>query len=475
MSKETQSIRLDFNGMMTGRVGEEHGISRAELEDVSERAAGCFTDLVKERSAGRLPFLDLPYDKETAAKVSETADDIKRAKVEDFVVLGIGGSALGNIALHMALNDPVYNELRDVRQGRPRIHVTDTIDPDIFDALLTIINLEKTVFNVVSKSGTTVETMAQFLIVRDILRKKVEGDYGKHFIVTTDPESGVLRRIARDEGYATLDIPGGVGGRFSVLSPVGLLSAAVSGIDIDAVLAGAASMDKRCQSGDIKQNPALMNAVLQYLSYNKGRHISVMMPYSSRLEGLSEWYCQLWAESLGKKLSLDGKVVYCGPTPVRALGPTDQHSQLQLYMEGPLNKVITFLATGSFSCSFKIPDEVPDDSLSHLSGHYLDELMDAERLGAQAALTEAGRPNCTIFLPEISAFYIGQLLYFFELQTALAGRLFGINPFDQPGVEACKINANALLGKKGLEDRKKELEQSYGKYQDTETGGENVI
>ena len=470
-----QNIHLDFDNVMAERIGEGHGITRAELEGIRERAAKCFQNLVKERSGGLLPFLDLPYDKHTTARVSEVANDVKKRDFSDFVVLGIGGSALGNIALHMALNGPFDNGLSNVRKGCPRIHIIDTIDPDIFNGLLRLINLEKTVFNVISKSGTTVETVAQFLIVRDLLRKKLGNGYGKNLIATTDPVDGALRRIAGEDNYTTLDIPEGVGGRFSVLTPVGLLSAAVSGIDIEAALAGAASMDRLCQSDDIRQNPALMNAVLQCISYNKGKQISVMMPYSSRLKGVAEWYCQLWAESLGKKLSVDGEVVHCGPTPVRALGPTDQHSQLQLYMEGPFDKVITFLIVGRFESSIKIPSDVPDKNLAHLSGHSLEELMEAERLGTQAALTENGRPNCTIYLPEISAFHIGQLLYLFELQTALAGKLFGINPFDQPGVEAGKLNANALLGKKGLEGRKKELEQFYGRRHDCKEGEENVI
>lgn len=468
-----QNIRLDFNNMAAERVGEEHGITRAELEDIRRRAARCFRDLAEERSRGLRPFLDLPYDKDTAARISDVANGVKK-RADDFVVLGIGGSALGNIALHTALNDPLYNELSGARKGCPRIHVIDTVDPDIFNGLLRLINPEKTVFNVISKSGTTVETMAQFLIVRDLLRKRLGNDYGRNFIATTDPVNGVLRQIANEDNYITFDIPEGVGGRFSVLTPVGLLSAAVSDIDIEAILSGAASVDKRCQSDNIRQNPALMNAALQYVSYNKGKHISVMMPYSSRLEGVAEWYCQLWAESLGKKLSVDGEVVHCGPTPVRALGPKDQHSQLQLYMEGPFDKIITFLAVERFASSLKIPNNIPHKSLLHLSGHSLEGLMEAERLGTQAALTEAGRPNCTIYLPEVSAFHIGQLLYLFELQTALTGKLFGINPFDQPGVEAGKTNANALLGKKGLENRKKELEQSYGKCRG-ETGEENII
>ena len=474
MNKEMQNIHIDYTNMMAGHVGEKDGVTYTELEDICARATGCLRGLMEERAEGHRPFLDLPYDSKTPERVLEVAGDVVK-RADDFVVLGIGGSALGNIALHTALNDPLYNQLPEARKGRPRVHVMDTIDPNVFDGLLRLIDVEKTVFNVISKSGTTIETAAQFLIIRDLLRKKLGTNYGRNIIATTDPVSGTLRRLADQDGYTTFDIPGGVGGRFSVLTPVGLLSAAVSGIDIKALLSGAKAMDGRCGSEDLKENPALMNAVLQYLSYNRGMHISVIMPYSSGLEGVAEWYCQLWAESLGKKHSVDGKVVNCGPTPVRALGPTDQHSQLQLYMEGPFDKTVTFLAVDSFASSVRVPDDVPDNSLDHLSGKSLEDLITAERLGTQAALTEAGRPNCTIHLPEVSAFHIGQLLYLFELQTALAGRLFGIDPFDQPGVETGKVNANALLGKKGLEDRKKVLEQDYGRYEGKGAAPEDVV
>lgn len=455
MSKEEQTLRIDFDNMLANRIGGLYGITREELETQRVQAAKYFQELMEERSKGSHPFLELPYQKEVADRVLKVARQFI-GRVEDFVVLGIGGSALGNIALHRALNPPNYNELKEERKGFPRIHIIDTIDPDIFSGLLRLIKLEKTAFNVISKSGSTVETMAQFLIVRNLLKERLGRNYNRHLIATTDPENGALRQIAQREGYITFDIPKGVGGRFSVLSPVGLLSAAVSGIDINRLLSGAGNMDYRCRSDSLWENPALMNSILQYISYTKGRHISVIMPYSSALEGVAEWFCQLWAESLGKRLSLEGQVVNCGPTPVKALGPKDQHSQLQLYMEGPYNKVITFLAVDKFNSTVGIHD-APEEDLQYLSGHTLGGLMEAERKGTQIALTEAGRPNCTIYLPELSAFHVGELLYMFQLQTVLAGKFFRVNAFDQPGVEAGKINTFALLGRKGFEERKKVL------------------
>jgi glucose-6-phosphate isomerase len=436
-----ERLRIDFKNMFRDRVG-RHGLSPAELQKHGRKAQQYLQEIKEERAKGQHPFMDLPYQKEVANRIKAIAGEL-RTWVKDFVVLGIGGSALGNIALHQALNPPILG-----RGDFPGIHVIDTVDPDLFDGLLKSLDLKRTVFNVISKSGTTVETVSQFLIVREMLKKRLRGECPRHIITTTDPEDGALRRLAEKEGYGQLFIPKGVGGRYSVLSPVGLLSAAVSGINIDELLGGAAEMDKQCQGEALEENPAVIGACLQYLSCKRGKHITVLMPYSSALEAVGEWFCQLWAESLGKKFSLKGKVVHCGPTPVRALGPTDQHSQLQLYMEGPFDKIITFLAVERFRSDVEIP-EAPEADFQYLWGHTLAGLMEAERKGTELALIEAGRPNYTIYLPELSPAHVGGLFYMFEVQTALAGKLFGVNPFDQPGVEAGKAHTLAILrGKK---------------------------
>ncbi|HLA37213.1 MAG TPA: glucose-6-phosphate isomerase [Candidatus Brocadiales bacterium] len=437
-------LRTDFKNMLRDSVG-RHGLSPAELQRLGRRAERCLAELKEERDKGRRPFLDLPYQKETSEEIKRIGREL-RSWVKDFVVLGIGGSALGNIALHQALNPPYISG-----HENPRIHVVDTIDPDLFDGLLKSLDLKHTVFNVISKTGTSMETVAQFLIVRERLKDSLGSVYRRHIITTTDPEDGALRRLAEREGYRQLFIPKEVGGRYSVLSPVGLLSAAVSGINIDELLAGAAEMDRLCQVGarhavPLQENPAMLGACLQYLSYKRGRHITVIMPYSSALEAVGEWFCQLWAESLGKKSSLKGKVIHCGPTPVRAVGPTDQHSQLQLYMEGPFDKVITFVAVERFKAQVKIP-QFPEADFQYLSGHTLAGLMEAERRGTELALAEAGRPSYTIYIPELSAFHVGGLLYMFQVQTALAGKLFGVDPFNQPSVAAGKAHTSALLGK----------------------------
>jgi glucose-6-phosphate isomerase len=462
-----QSIHFDFNNMMADTIGPEHGITEQELKALEPLASRYVNDVKEERIKGKLQFLDLPYQKNIATEIIKTANFLK-GKFKNLVVVGIGGSALGNIATHTALNHPFHNILTDQeRKSFPRVFVLDNIDPDRFSGLIDIVKPEETLFNFITKSGTTVETMAQFLIIVKRLRDRLGKDYKEHIITTTDSEKGTLREITRREGFRSFDIPSGVGGRYSVLTPVGLFSAAMSGVDIVSLLDGAAFMDKVCKSDNLWENPALMGAALYFLSHTKKyKNILVMMPYSNALGGVADWFCQLWAESLGKKFSLNNEVVHTGSTPVKAVGVVDQHSQLQLYMEGPYDKVITFLAIKRFSKEVSIVsgNDVEGD-LVYLKGHSLNNVMNAEFEGTRLALTEQNRPNCTITLDELSAFTLGQLFYLFELQTAYGGKFYNVNAFDQPGVEAGKINAFAMIGKKGLEQRKLEIDAFLKKTQ----------
>ena len=482
--KGKKTIHFDFNNMMADTIGSEHGITEQELKALAPLASRYVNDLKEERIKGKLPFLDLPYQKNIATEIIKTANSLK-GKFKNLVVVGIGGSALGNIATHIALNHPFHNILTDrERKGFPRVFVLDNIDPDRFSGLIDIVESEETLFNFITKSGATVETMAQFLIIVKRLRDKLGRDYKEHIITTTDSEKGTLREITSREGFQSFVIPAGVGGRYSVLTPVGLFSAAITGVDIVSLLHGAAFMDEICESDNLWENPALMSAVLYFLSHTrKDKNILVMMPYSNALSGVADWFCQLWAESLGKKFSLNKEVVHTGSTPVRAIGVVDQHSQLQLYMEGPYDKVITFLAIKRFGKEVSImnetlpgkkntpPSEGGDgggtshNELSYLKGHSLNNVMNAEFEGTRLALTEQNRPNCTLTIDELSAFTLGQLFYLLELQTAYAGKFYNINAFDQPGVEAGKINVFAMLGKKGFEQRKNEIDTLLQKAQ----------
>lgn len=457
MTDQSQRIQLDFNNVL--RVGAEHGLTEQELDAATEQARQAIQMVQQRRQSGDLRWMELPYA--DTGEIEQLAADL-RDQFENFVVLGIGGSALGNIALNTALNGPFYNQLTG--RKTPRLFVLDNSDPEFNAGLLDVIDPAKSVFNVITKSGSTGETLSSFLFFRDAVQKAVGADKIKdHFVLTTDPAKGPLRDLVNQEGFRSLPVPEGVGGRFSVLSPVGLLSAAVTGSDIKQLLAGAAYADELTREADPWRNPAALGALIQYLLYGKGVDIVVMMPYAQRLKDVADWFAQLWAESLGKKLSRTGETVNVGPTPVKALGATDQHSQVQLYVEGPFNKLINFIRVEQFAEQGSLPAGYADmDAFGYLTGHSFAELINAEQEATAIALTEAGKPNMAHVVPEINAFTVGQLLYLLEVQTAIAGELFGIDAFDQPGVEAGKIATYALLGRSGYEQQRQQIEQSRG-------------
>lgn len=458
--KESMKITMDFNNMMSEVIGDEQGISKASIDQLSDRLKEAAQAMKDKRKAGKMDFRDLPYNQKDIVKdLIDTANKIKD-RFDAFVVLGIGGSALGPIAVQQALNHMHYNELsKEDRGGYPRLYVVDNVDPERMDALFDVIDIEKTAFNVITKSGSTSETMSQFLIIQDMLKTKLGDKYQDHIIATTDAENGNLIKIAKQEGFKTFFIPRGVGGRFSELTPVGLLPAAVCGIDIEELLAGAAYADELSSVDNLYENMAYMAATLQYLAMKAGKNISVMMPYADSLKYMADWYAQLWAESLGKRYDLEGKEVFVGQTPVKALGVTDQHSQVQLYTEGPFDKVVTFLGVGEYRKTMEIArgyEDIP--AVSFLGGHTLNELIHAEQAATEYALLKAKRLNRTITLPVVNAFTIGQLLYLLEVETAFAGELLNIDAFDQPGVEEGKNATYALLGRPGYEEKKQELD-----------------
>ncbi len=458
--KEEMAIRLDYNHVMAKFMGEEHGVFDGEIESLIPEARDIHHEIKERRDRGELPFIDLPA--QDVKEILEVAKSVKKW-CDHFVVLGIGGSALGNITLQQALHHPYYNELSKTgRKRAPKIYVLDNVDPDRLKGLLDIMDLKKTCINVITKSGGTAETMANFLICREALIDAVGSEnHSRHILVTTDKSKGNLKRAAERDGYRTLVIPEGVGGRFSVLTPVGLLSAALSGINIRELLAGASFMERRCRKAKLWENPAYLNAAIHFiLDTKRGKHISVMMPYVHALRDFADWYCQLWAESLGKRHALDGREVNTGQTPVKALGTTDQHSQVQLYVEGPNNKVFTFVGVEKYNHEMEIPKSYEEmEGISYLGGHTLNELIQAEQKGTTYALTKHRRPNLTITLREVNPFTLGQLFMMYEIQTLFSGGLYRINPLDQPGVEAGKAATYALMGRSGYEEQKREMEE----------------
>jgi len=455
-----QALILDYNYCMAEFVGEQ-GLSPQDLEDLAPRLAAVHEQLENDRRTGRLAFMDQPYQQEMLPGVQRVAKPLLEW-CWDFVVLGIGGSALGARALHQALCHPQFNRFPMARrQHRPALWVLDNIDPDNFHGMLDGLELRRTAFNVISKSGSTAETLAQFLFAYYLLKGRLGADKAReHFVVTTDPEKGNLRLLAVQEGFPSLSVPPQVGGRFSVLTPVGLLPAAMVGIDVEELLAGARFMDQRLKAAKYQDNLAYRLAALYYSFALKARNILVIMPYATALTGMADWFCQLWGESLGKKQDLQGREVWAGTTPVRAVGVTDQHSQLQLYMEGPQDKLITFLEVGKFQHRLEIPDLFPEvEGMHYLGGHSLSELLQAEQTATAYNLRKAGRPNLTLRLPEINAFTIGQLIYLLEVVTVAAASLLGVNPLDQPGVEGGKQTTYGLMGRPGFEAQRREMEE----------------
>ncbi|MGH7497956.1 MAG: glucose-6-phosphate isomerase [Gemmatimonadales bacterium] len=444
-------IRLSYGRLLQENLDGVHGLLRGRLAELAARFGDVQAEVRRRRTAGEYGFYDLVRQDETVREIKIFAEGLGQAH-DHVLVLGIGGSALGAKALLNALRRPGWNEWDD--EGRdffPRLTVLENVDPTTVSAALRRIDPRRVLVNVISKSGGTAETMAQYLVVRAWLEDALGQAAYRHLVFTTDPARGALREIAGKEGIATLRVPPDVGGRFSVLSPVGLLPAALVGIDIEALLAGAGRAIDRAENDDLLANPAALYAALHWAADTElGAHIDVFMPYTDRLREFAEWYRQLWAESLGKRVDRNGRMVNTGPTPVAAIGATDQHSQVQLFMEGPYDKVITFATVDDLGEDVPIPQrpDLPPD-LAYLPGHTLGALLRAEYEATSAALAQMGRMSCTLRLPDLTAATLGEAIMFLQLATGYAGVWYGIDPFDQPGVELGKRLTYAAMGRPG--------------------------
>jgi glucose-6-phosphate isomerase len=445
------SIRFNYDNTLENAVGAD-GLAASELDDrAGAEAVRAFRARV---DSGEIGFPNLPADRRTAAAVAEFSRGL-HSKVDDVFVLGIGGSALGAYAVDVALRGP-----HPVQTGRgPRLVVLDNVDPGVVAAALEHAKPRRTAVCVIAKSGGTAETLSTFLIVREWMMKSLGKRARAQIIAVTDARKGDLLQIAKEEQYPLFFVPENVGGRFSVLTPVGLLPAALTGVDINKLLRGAADANKLCWSDKPKNNPALASAMVHHaLDRRHGKSIEVVFSYSSYLWGAAFWYRQLWAESLGKAKDRSGNTVEAGQTPVAALGVTDQHSQLQLYAEGPRDKMITFWAVEKPRVDLRIPKDLTQyDSCRFLGGKNLGALFRAERIATEAALTQGGRPNCRWTLPRVDEYNLGAFFQLLEFQTAFAGELYGVNAFDQPGVELGKKMTYGLMGRKGYEEYAKGL------------------
>jgi glucose-6-phosphate isomerase len=452
-----KNVMAEVNGIKI--LGPENGITDEQLKELAEKTIKLIPIIAKEiegdkrhREITRTTYGLLLTDSKNVEKVKEHVKVLKE-RCDNLVIIGIGGSALGNIALQTALNPFMYN-LDEKQCNGPRLFVFDNVDPSQLKSFLNWLGerLDKTIFNIISKSGQAAETLSQFIYIRQMLLDRLGFDgYRDRVVVTTNLKEGPLRKIISEDNLPYhLEVPEDVGGRFSVLSPVGLFSAAMGGIDIDLLLEGARDMDARVKCEDFYKNPAAINAAINYHFYNRVKGISVMMPYSYHLKDLADWYRQLWAESLGKSHTLDGTEVHIGPTPVKALGATDQHSQVQLYREGPNDKLFTFLQVNNFAQDIKI-GEFPDcvSEFAFLAGKNLSTLLNNEKKATEYALLESNRPCLTVIFPEVNAYTVGQFIHLFEVTTSFIGLLFEINTYNQPAVELGKEATYALMGKKG--------------------------
>ena len=458
----SKPVRLDYAYCTPQGLGGGAGLGEGELSSLAARLDQVHADLAEQHRRGELGFMDLPQ--QGPAELEPIQREARRLGQlgDTLVVLGIGGSALGATAVDMALAGSLRHAFPRPA-GAMRLFVADTPDPRAFGRLLEGLDLSRTVFNVISKSGSTAETMSQFMVVRRLLVQALGPEEAvKRLVFTTDPEKGNLRLLAGREPIVCLEVPPNVGGRYSVLSAVGLLPLACAGHDIEALLAGARDMAQRCQQADPRSNPAYLFAAAAVHFMQAGRNILVMMPYAADLFGLAQWFAQLWAESLGKAFDLSGREVHLGQTPVAAVGPTDQHSQLQLYMEGPQDKLVCFLTLDDYGRDLEIPRDFGDiEALAYLGGHGLAELVQAEARATATALAQGGRPSLALRLPAIDEQVLGQLIYLLELATVAAGGLMQVNPLDQPGVELGKRLTYGLMGRPGFEEEARRMQQAH--------------
>ncbi len=474
-------LTIDIANCLSSRVG-SHGLPDDTIRPDSPngaRASDLTRKLASTRGTGWERWRELPFNPLRTDHAKPILQWVKANKdrFDTMIVLGIGGSALGNIALQSALNPHTWNLMPKGKRNGPRMFVVDNVDPVYLGSVLQLVldedpTLERTLFNVVSKSGETAETAAQFMTIRQLLIDRLgENKHAEHIVAITDPASGTMRSICDAAGYTTFPVPDGVGGRFSVLSPVGLFSAAMCGIDIDALLDGAAEMDARCSHESMDKNPAAQLATVLVELGAKGKVNHVMMPYANQLYLMADWFRQLWAESLGKQHSADGKRddVFAGFTPIKALGTTDQHSQVQLYREGPNDKVFGFLEVDAFTDGhgnpledLNVPKGLGVDALSYLEGASFHHLLNVEKRATEFAFIESQRPNFTIRFPKTDARHIGEFIALWEIVTSYAALMLGIDAYDQPAVETGKLATFGLMGREGYEEWKERVEAALG-------------
>ncbi|MBQ4049851.1 MAG: glucose-6-phosphate isomerase [Clostridia bacterium] len=447
-------LRLDYEFMTDGAVA--GGVSPVDFTKDGEWISTAYDKVMQGRGKGMQAWSNLALSRKDLPEETYDFCDTIRHKAENLIVLGIGGSALGTLSVITALKH--YHSFERKKQGNPAVYVEDNICPLRIKELFDIIDPQTSYFAVITKSGETPETLTQFFVIYDLMKRELGRDAKQHFFVITSLYKGALYEIAIREGFRIFDITEGVGGRFSVFDNAGLIPLSIAGVDVKNLLLGARTMSQNAFLPSVKQNIPLMTAYLKMREYRRGKNLSVIMPYCSRLKLITDFYCQLWAESLGKAVDLSGKEVFVGQTPVKALGTTDQHSQLQLYTQGPFDKVITFLAVDDLGSDVSIR---ASDEASYLDGYTVGKLLDTQRIATAFSLKQANRPNYTVYMPRVDEECVGELLTLMMYETAFSAAMLNVDCFNQPGVEAGKIATYALLGKSGYESQKDEIKSSH--------------
>ncbi len=462
------TLTLDYTNCLATSIGATHGLTESEIETLVAKFPKHHETMEELRASKETGFFDLPYQDTKAVK-----DLIKDCKGQytDLVIIGIGGATVGPASLFGALLHPNWNLLTDkARKGAPRVHLVGNADPVTLNSTLEVVDLKKTLFLIVSRSGNTAETSGIFLWLKEQLkRKNGKTALAKQIVLATNAEHSALVEIAEKEKIRVLDIPSNLSDRFNVLGPATLLPAGLCGLDIDQLLAGAEAMDKRCRMDRAMENPAYMHSLIHYLLTRKRRKtIHAMMAFSDRLYAVVEWYSHLLSVSLGKMLNRKGKAVHVGPSPASCSGPSGCYGQMQLYQEGPFDKVLTFLTVSDHGADIALPKIHGNiEGVGYLAGSQLSTIIDDAYIGAAHTITASGRPNLTIAMDVVDAHNIGGLYFMLQLSTTMSAELYGIDPFDQPGVDTNKQAVFAQLGRAGFEDKAAALKEFRAKDRQT--------
>ena len=422
-------LNLDITGTLAKVITPSLGIPEQEFSTIGNTMKHYMEDFLKEREAGKPEWAQSPYDKNVISDVKGFVKGLKGQKIETILWIGIGGSGLGPRVIKEVFEST----------STPELIVIDTIDPAVLSEELKLVDFGRTLVVIASKSGGTLEPMSAFFLIEDKLKAALGDQAASRIVAITDPKDGVLKKIADREGYATLPILPGIGGRYSIFTPIGLLAMALLGADIDAFLRGAKEMDTVCQSLDLDDNPAAKLAAVQFLLDTKRNYlIRVIMPYATRLQSLGRWEQQLLAESLGKTEAY-------GPSPLAGIGTQDQHSMLQQWVQG--KRVTWHLFIREEEKEHLTLPEISEESLSYLSGKGLGQVLDALYEGTAQSLTAAKRPHASITLPRLDEYHLGQLMFLFMVEVVLLGKLYRVDPYGQPGVEMGKRVAKDILSR----------------------------